>query len=395
MHVLLVQYGGDYREAVQRFDAGGDETYGYQHYSVDAVAKLQDLADQVTVVCCLTQERYCETLSNGVQAVGTGYANEQALQANGLVDLVAAHRPDRLIIRTPQLPVLRWAIRQGIPTLPMLADSFQTKTLRHRLKGFAVSRILNHPTFAWVADHNVNSCLTLKAIGVKPEKILPWDWPSTQRPDQVPVKHLPPADQPLTLFYAGMLSELKGVGDLIGAIAQVRQQGIDLRVQLAGKGDAAAFQQQAHHLGVADRVDFLGLIPTHEVASRMRAATLVAVPSRREYPEGFPKTINEALGARTPLVTSDHPVFQARLQHRHSAMIFPSGQPAALAQCILELAHNPSLYAALSEVAPQTWDSLQIPLKWGDLIYKWTESAPDLDQTLATYSLTSGRYQLG
>ena len=33
--LLIVNYGGDYREAVERFAAGGPETYGFQKYSVN------------------------------------------------------------------------------------------------------------------------------------------------------------------------------------------------------------------------------------------------------------------------------------------------------------------------------------------------------------------------
>jgi hypothetical protein len=36
--VLVVQYMGDYREAVERFDRGGAETYYAQRYSVNIMA---------------------------------------------------------------------------------------------------------------------------------------------------------------------------------------------------------------------------------------------------------------------------------------------------------------------------------------------------------------------
>jgi hypothetical protein len=39
-HLLMVQYTGDYREAVQHSTEGGGETYYAQKYSVDAVAEI-------------------------------------------------------------------------------------------------------------------------------------------------------------------------------------------------------------------------------------------------------------------------------------------------------------------------------------------------------------------
>jgi hypothetical protein len=52
MRLLFVQYGGDYREAVERFAAGGGETYYAQKYSVDAVAEI---GKPLTIRFCKTE----------------------------------------------------------------------------------------------------------------------------------------------------------------------------------------------------------------------------------------------------------------------------------------------------------------------------------------------------
>jgi len=396
MHVLFVQYGGDYREAVQRFDAGGDETYGYQRYSVDAVANLPKTVSnvsKVSVLCCLTEEVYCETLSNQVQAIGMGFQDDVDIQK--VVERVASLAPDALVIRTPLRPLIRWAVQHKIPTLCALADSFSSSSLRDRFKNFFLARLLNSPTIEWVANHNIASSESLKAIGVSPNKILPWDWPATKKPEQTPAKKLVTSRQDgqvYTLFYAGMISELKGVGDAIRAVAYLKDKGFPVKLDLAGQGETETFQKEIQELDLEGNVTFLGLIPTHEVASRMQNADFVLVPSRREYPEGFPKTVNEALCVRTPLIASDHPVFRQRLEHKKNAMIFESANSMDLANCISELIQDPELYFKLSQESAQTWQSLQIPLKWDVLVRKWLDQIGNSSTVLAEYSLASGRY---
>lgn len=396
MHVLFVQYGGDYREAVQRFDAGGEETYGYQKYSVNVVANLLEKVDNVSkisVLCGLTTEEYCETLSNQVQAIGMGFQDDVDVQR--VIERIASLAPDVLVIRTPLRPLLRWAVKSKIPTLCVLADVIPNSSLRDRIKNFFFARLLNSPTIEWIANHNVASSESLRAIGVSPNKILPWDWPALKTPDQVAPKQLVGIRQDgrvLTLFYAGLISELKGVGDAIRAVAHLKEKGLLVRLSLAGRRETNAFQDLIQQLGIEENVEFLGLISTHEVASRMRDSDFVLVPSRREYPEGFPKTVNEALCARTPLIASDHPVLRQSLQHKQNAMIFESANSVDLANCILELVDHPDLYLKLSQASAQTWQSLQIPLKWDVLVCEWLKQWGSGSTSFAEYSLASGQY---
>lgn len=394
MHVLVIQYGGDYRQAVQRFSSGGDETYGLQKYSVNTVANLKNIAAKVSVLCYLSSGSYQQELCNGVNAIGMGFKDFKQVDNQKVVEAIALQKPHKLIIRTPQLKIFEWAIRNQVETLPLLADSFQNRHFKDRIKHYRLARCLNHHHFEWVANHNVNSCLSLQEIGVHTQKILPWDWPANKHPSEVPPKQIDSSRDAFKVFYAGKLSELKGVGDLIQATVLLKNKGINIRLQLAGGGEIEDFKTQAKNLKIEDVVDFLGVVSTNYVASAMREADVVVVPSRREYPEGFPKTVNESFCARTPLVASDHPVFQSRLKHRVNAMIFQSGNANELAARIEELLNEPKLYHQLSDATLAAWESLQIPLKWGDLVRDWVAEAPNLREKLARFSLHSKQYSL-
>ena len=87
MRVVFLQYGGDYREAVQRIKATGQTTYYAQRHSIDVVAALVGRCELVAVVCVLTSEPYDEVLESGVRAIGAGMSS--AVDQNRLV---ASHR---------------------------------------------------------------------------------------------------------------------------------------------------------------------------------------------------------------------------------------------------------------------------------------------------------------
>src|ERR1700739_4465598 len=96
----------------------------------------------------------------------------------------------------------------------------------------------------------------------------------------------------------------------------------------------------------------------------MAAAGLVVVPSRTEYPEGFPLTMFEAIASRTPIVCSNHPMFRKVMIDRQNASVFRSGDYRAFAFAIRRTLTDPVLYSVLSRNAPKTWEALKGPADW-------------------------------
>lgn len=391
IRVLSIQYAGDYREAVERFSAGGDETYYAQKYSVDAVGDLSKQAEAVSVLVCLTEEPYNTLLSNGVRAIGTGFSGRKRLPVKDIIRLIEQQAPTHLIVRTPITEVFQWAIKHQVKTLAILADSFSTQGLRDRWNNYQLTRLLNHSQIEWVANHGINASRSLAAIGVNPDKIVPWDWPPVRTPDAFAPKTLN-LEQPRSLFYAGAITEAKGVGDVLDAVAALKSRNLPIKLRLAGKGDIDHFTAQAQRLNIADAVEFLGLVPNHAIVQFMRAADAVVIPSRHDYPEGLPMTIYEALCSRTPIVASDHPMFAGRLNAEVSALIFPARNSAALAQQVERLFSNPELYQTLSANSEDAWKQIQIPVKFADLMHRWLFEPQQGQSWLFDHRLSSPRY---
>lgn len=194
------------------------------------------------------------------------------------------------------------------------------------------------------------------------------------------------------MVYVGSVSESKGVGDILESIAKLRAKKLSVSLKIAGQGETEYFFHKARKLQIEDCIEFLGLVSNNAVVHLMRKVDLVLIPSRHEYPEGFPMTIYEALCSRTPIVASDHPMFRNSLKHEINAMIFPAGNFTALSSCIEKLLSDPALYLSLSVASHDTWNQLQIPLKWAEVIQCWLSDSHENQQWLFDHRLSSGRY---
>ena len=113
---------------------------------------------------------------------------------------------------------------------------------------------------------------------------------------------LMPDSGPLRVICVARLIERKGQQHLIEAVKRLRDDAVDVRLELIGTGDAqAANQQQADQLGVADRVVFAGYVPREQIAARYAAAHVFALAS---FNEGMSVATLEAMAAGLPVIVT-------------------------------------------------------------------------------------------
>ncbi|MBI5067375.1 MAG: glycosyltransferase [Deltaproteobacteria bacterium] len=389
LRLLILQFG-DYAEAAHRFARGEDETYYAQRYTVEYVAGLARAGAAVRVVS-LGADAPLERLPSGVESMGLrlyrGRFRRSRLGA--LLAAAAAWDPTHLLLQVPLPELVRWAIRRGVQVLPLLADSFRARGLRPLLRARRLAAALNAPEVGFVANHGPNAAADLVRIGVDPGKVLAFDWPALLPPDRFAAKRAPADPSRLRLVYAGAVTEAKGVGDLLAAVALARAAGCDYHATIAGAGELDAFRARAARRGIADRVALLGRQPHQAVLTLMNAGDVVVVPSRHAYPEGMPMTIYEGLSSRSPVLVSDHPMFRGRVVHRESAVVFPAGSPVALFEALQSLAADAALYARLSAAAAATCAGFFGPLKWDQLITRWLSATADDRAWLRSFALGS------
>jgi glycosyltransferase involved in cell wall biosynthesis len=96
----------------------------------------------------------------------------------------------------------------------------------------------------------------------------------------------------------GTLSEIKGTGTVIRALAQMDR--LDVRLRIAGCGPLRSMLESlATSLGVRDQVDFLGHIPRAELIHEMNRASALVIASRMDT---SPNVVTEAHAVGIPVI---------------------------------------------------------------------------------------------
>ncbi|HMA36347.1 MAG TPA: glycosyltransferase [Chloroflexia bacterium] len=200
----------------------------------------------------------------------------------------------------------------------------------------------------------------------------------------------PPADQPLPAYraaaratllarygldatqeagrgwvmFVGRLHPFKGLEYLVEALpalnAALAAQGAagGPRLWLCGPardtehyGDFAAhLRRRAASLGVADQLTFTGQLPRPEVREHLAAADVVCIPS---VVEAMNRVTLEATVVGTPVVVSESTGIAAYLAPLGACVAVPPQSPAALAEAIGRLLHDPAYHAQVAAAALQ------------------------------------------
>ena len=373
MRVLYVQFAGDFVESFNRLIIRGEEENYYgQKYTVETVWKQSNEGHTVKIVVLQNPQdanvELKENLSYQTFAEGSPTL-EYTIKA------IEDFKPDRVIVRSPQRKLLKYLRKNGIPTLPLFADSFdKSGSIRHKFNRNQLARELRQDFFKWIGNHQINACRSLARLGIRTDKLLPYDWEHPQSPEDWPRSDVPRrSDGPIRLFYAGAMSEDKGVHELVSAVRALNESGIATELKLAGRGD---FSKVCAALDMPETVDYvspLGLISHDDVLENMARADFVAVPSQHVYPEGLPMTIMESLMVGTPVIASDHPMFVGRVGKRGSVRFFREKNVDELKALILEISSDENTYQSARDNTSAEWYDLLLDLKWADLVNKWID----------------------
>ena len=145
------------------------------------------------------------------------------------------------------------------------------------------------------------------------------------------------AGDPATILYVGRLGYRKGLARLLDAMALLADRP-GLRLALAGEGPLLAkLEAQAHFLGIADRVDFLGFLDRKALRAALARAAVLVNPA--DYESG-PLTLLEAMAAGTPVVTT--PTGLVGDLAEPAPLLVAEPEPAALAAAIAAVLDAPT-----------------------------------------------------
>lgn len=381
--LMIVQYG-DYRAALDDRSAGIKPSYRAVHYIMDTYVRASRGGPWmiVSVKCSPYDEQRgnCRLVGGAFAPSGVHgwrYRWRAWRSAKRLIALARRFQPTHLLLRSCDsfnLQLGLWAIKQGIQVLPVWAQYFHegSRDGRHARK---VVRLLTQPAITVCSDHNYPASRSIQQLGVPASKIVPWDYPPEAHPSDLPPRDQPPSIDDLRLVYCGILSDDKGVPDILNAIHRLKKQNIVARCELLGDGvDRPRYETMARDLGVNSQVTFVGRVAHDQVSRHMTSAHAVVVSSRPGYPEGLPNVVYEALLTRTPVVCSDHPMLKQALRDGVGCRAYKAGDASSLADALASLVAKPDMYLELSHTTQNAWQRIQCPVRIGDLINEWIDA---------------------
>lgn len=161
---------------------------------------------------------------------------------------------------------------------------------------------------------------------------------------------------PARLVSCGRLNRIKGHQELIDAVAQLRQRGIDVRLNICGEDEQGGegyhkdLQRQIDESQLGDVVKLLGAVSEARVCDEIEQAHMFCLASHHE-PLGV--AIMEAMAMQIPVVTTDAGGVPELVDHDRDGVLVPPKQPEALANAIDQLLADPQRASGMAKQARQ------------------------------------------
>ena len=150
-----------------------------------------------------------------------------------------------------------------------------------------------------------------------------------------------------TVGFVGRYDEpRKGMPVLLDALARLAPSRPDLRLLVAGRGDADELRAGLPAV-LASRVDLLGQVSEEDKARMLRSVDVYCAPNTGG--ESFGIILLEAMAAGAPIVASDLEAFGRVLDGGRAGVLFGTGDAADLATALAGLLDDPPRRAELAE----------------------------------------------
>jgi len=126
----------------------------------------------------------------------------------------------------------------------------------------------------------------------------------------------------------------KGIEVLLEAVAELRKQGLPVRLRAVGGFETPEYEREVmslvEKLGLADAIDWTGF--TEDVNGELVEMDLFVLPSL--FGEGLPMVVLEAMAAGVPVVATRVEGIPEAIRDGQDGLLAEPGDPASLARAI-------------------------------------------------------------
>ncbi len=174
---------------------------------------------------------------------------------------------------------------------------------------------------------------------------------------------------PVVLFVGGMDTShhFKGVSVALAALEQLKA--LKWEAVFVGEGDLrATYMNESVHLGLSERVRFVGSIPDTELPRYYRMADMQLFPSTSRA-EAFGLVALEGASSGIPCIASDLPGVRSVVLDGETGLLVPPGDAVALARALQTLIEHVDVREQLGASARKraeaefAWDPLMAQLE--------------------------------
>lgn len=215
--------------------------------------------------------------------------------------------------------------------------------LRNRLVRRVALAVLRRAALVVVVSEDLHR-LAIESLGLPPEQVEVLRMPVARVTDPLPT----PTGNPVRVVAAGRLSTEKGFDVLLEAMSLAVADGLDVRLDLVGSGpEHDRLARLAADLG--GRVTLVPAQPRDALWSRMDAAQVLVVPSRRE---GLGLVALEAIARGRPVIASRAGGLPEVVVDGVDGVLVTPEDPRALADALHKLPLDTPTGSALDRHAP-------------------------------------------
>jgi phosphatidylinositol alpha-mannosyltransferase len=191
-----------------------------------------------------------------------------------------------------------------------------------------------------------------------------------------------------TIGFLGRFTEpRKGFAVLLSAFVRLSPHRPGLRLLVAGPGDPADVLDEVP-ADLRERIVFLGLVSREDTARMLRSVHLYVAPNIGG--ESFGMILTEAMAAGAPVVASDLDAFRRVLDGGKVGVLFPTGDPVALAATLQGLLDDPGRRAELTARAREAVAAYDWPIVAGRVLEVYTTAIEAASGTVIYEELPTG-----
>ena len=213
----------------------------------------------------------------------------------------------------------------------------------------AAANLIREREFAWLAKRTdtvllANSPLHVDEIRRLFRRTAHFVSTNVIRESEFAPLHVSPLSDPLRLLFVGRMNVLKGLRELLAAVAELNRQGHACVLEVVAPLQEPIYGeliQLAARLGITERLRWRGFVPYGpKLFAHYREADILVLPT---YTEGFPRVVWEAAANNCPVVTTAVGGIPAILTHEQHALLIPPRDARAIVSAIKRLATDTEL----------------------------------------------------